>query len=92
MIRSEFPELAQWLEALAALAEDLALAPRTHRGWLTTTVTPAPRSLIPFPGLYGYMHTCGEHTYTRAQTHTHKIKQIFKGFRFRDDPSSPTFP
>lgn len=34
--------MVQWLRVCSTLAEDLSFIPRTHVGWLTTAVIPAP--------------------------------------------------
>lgn len=43
-------EMAQWLEALAALQKDLDAVSHAHISQLTTTMTPAPGDLMPSAG------------------------------------------
>ena len=71
--------MAQWLRALAALAEDPGLVPSTQMVAHKLTVTPV--DLVPSSGLDGncmntvhnYMQT---HKYMKANGQAHKIKKI----------------
>ena len=63
-------EIAQWLRACNALAEDPSSVPRTHVRWLTTTSS---KSLMPSSGLHDTALPC-----TNPHIHTHNLKQTLR--------------
>ena len=62
---SEAGELAQGSRALAALAEDPGLIPRTQYGSSHQVLSPIPGEPTPSSDLQGHK-TCGGHTYMQA--------------------------
>ena len=67
--------MTQWLDVLAALAEDPSLIPRTHTGQLTILpLAPTPKDLTPTSGLW--RHCTHMHTHTKAHESTHHLKVL----------------
>jgi hypothetical protein len=68
-------EMAQWLRALATLANDFSLASSTHIRWLTITRNSSSRGLNVPPGLQRQIHIHSDKQTDRlAHPETHAIK------------------
>lgn len=73
-------QMASWLRALAALAEDLLLVPSTQDGQFTTICNSSSREPIPSSGLCGHLHVHihSTHKLMQAPTHTQIINGSFR--------------
>ena len=60
-------EMAQWLRALAALAEDLGSVPRAHIEAHNLPITPFPGDPKPLLITIGARHVYDMHTYMQAK-------------------------
>ena len=64
--------MTQWLDVLAALAEDPSLIPSTHTGQLTILpLAPTPKDLTPTSGLWRH---CTHSAYSYLKTKDYKIE------------------
>lgn len=65
--------MAQWLRALAALADNPDLVPKAYIG-AQNHLTPAPGELAPSSGFQWALQVHGAHTFRQANAHIHKMK------------------